>query len=187
MAEFKGGRGKKVSYETQMYRIPTPLKPTLERLGLQFRLLWDGLTDPRCEKLVSRVEAAILDPEQLETSNQENLISGITDKNNLISSLAKEIEALKEENSKLQWRLDDMAAKAGEWYEKAKMATEEIERIKSQQTRTTISPEAIALLQNAIAPKSKGGSYTANNASGMRQLVEQALALLVTDQAIPRV
>lgn len=38
--------------------------------------------------------------------------------------------------------------------------------------------EAITLLQNAITPKSKGGSYAANNATGIKRLVEQALALL---------
>jgi hypothetical protein len=38
--------------------------------------------------------------------------------------------------------------------------------------------EALALLQNAITPKSKGGSYAANNATGIKRLVEQALALL---------
>jgi hypothetical protein len=40
--------------------------------------------------------------------------------------------------------------------------------------------EAIALLQSAITPKSKGGSYAANNATGIKRLVEQALALLVS-------
>ena len=38
--------------------------------------------------------------------------------------------------------------------------------------------QAIALLQSAITSKNKGGSYAANNATGMRRLVEQALALL---------
>jgi len=38
--------------------------------------------------------------------------------------------------------------------------------------------EAIALLQNAITSKSKGGSYAANNATGIKRLVEQAVALL---------
>ncbi len=38
--------------------------------------------------------------------------------------------------------------------------------------------EAIALLQNAITSKSKGGSYAANNATGIKRLVELALALL---------
>jgi hypothetical protein len=52
--------------------------------------------------------------------------------------------------------------------------TEE-EQIKASQAK------AFALLQNAITPKSKGGSYAANNATGIKRLVEQALALLAAE------
>ena len=48
----------------------------------------------------------------------------------------------------------------------------ELQQIKAE------GAKAIALLQNAITPKSKGGSYAANNATGIKRLVEQALALL---------
>jgi len=48
----------------------------------------------------------------------------------------------------------------------------DLSRLKAKQL------EALALLQNAITPKSKGGSYAANNATGIKRLVEQALALL---------
>ncbi len=48
----------------------------------------------------------------------------------------------------------------------------DLERLKASQA------QALALLQNAITPKSKGGSYAANNATGIKRLVEQALALL---------
>ena len=48
----------------------------------------------------------------------------------------------------------------------------ELQQIKASQA------QALALLQNAITPKSKGGSYAANNATGIKRLVEQALALL---------
>ena len=48
----------------------------------------------------------------------------------------------------------------------------ELEQIKANQAK------ALALLQNAITPKSKGGSYAANNATGIKKLVEQAGALL---------
>ena len=41
--------------------------------------------------------------------------------------------------------------------------------------------KALALLQKAITPKSKGGSYAANNATGIKRLVEQALALLAAE------
>lgn len=81
MAHFKGGRGKKVGYETQMYRIPSPMRPIVEKAGLQFRLLWDGLTDPTGEKLISRIERAIADPEQLGENYNLNQISG----NHLVS------------------------------------------------------------------------------------------------------
>ncbi len=48
----------------------------------------------------------------------------------------------------------------------------DLERIKASQAK------ALALLQNAITPKSKGGSYAANNATGIKRLVDLALALL---------
>lgn len=38
--------------------------------------------------------------------------------------------------------------------------------------------KATVLLEKAITPKSKGGSYAANNATAMKKLVEQALVLL---------
>lgn len=48
----------------------------------------------------------------------------------------------------------------------------ELEQLRSNQA------QAITLLQNAITPRAKGGSYAANNATGIKRLVEQALALL---------
>ena len=50
----------------------------------------------------------------------------------------------------------------------------DLSRLKAKQL------EALTLLQSAITPKSKGGSYAANNATGIKRLVEQALALLVS-------
>ncbi len=48
----------------------------------------------------------------------------------------------------------------------------ELEQIKAE------GAKAIALLQNAITPRAKGGNYAANNATGIKRLVEQAVALL---------
>ena len=42
------------------------------------------------------------------------------------------------------------------------------ERFKANQAKE------IALLQNAITPRAKGGSYAANNATGLKKLVEEA-------------
>lgn len=82
MADFKGGRGKKTGYQTEMYRIPSPVRPVIEKLGMQFRLLWDGVSDPKGEKLISRIEIAIPDCEQplidkLISSKEEVSISDI--------------------------------------------------------------------------------------------------------------
>ncbi len=41
----------------------------------------------------------------------------------------------------------------------------------------------MTLLQSAITPKTKGGSYAANNATGLKKLVEQALSLLEGKQS----
>ena len=41
MTDFiKGGRGKKVPYETVHYRIPKPLKPTIQKLSNIYRNLF---------------------------------------------------------------------------------------------------------------------------------------------------
>lgn len=194
MADFKGGRGKKAGYETQMYRIPVPLKPTVERLGLQFRLLWDGLIDPRGEKLISRIEAVIPDPEQLD-DDQKNLISGISSLDlpdikfkELEDKLALADTAISELRSQLEeQKRTEQALRRGQKHleQELEEANQEIERLQLQHTesqnRPALDPEAIALLQDAITPKSKGGSYAANNATGLKKLVEQALALLTHD------
>jgi hypothetical protein len=67
---------------------------------------------------------------------------------------------------------DNVAEGDGKTVELTQDKEAEEEQMKANQTK------AIALLQNAITPKSKGGSYAANNATGIKRLVEQALALL---------
>lgn len=60
MADFKGGRGKRAPYETVMYRIPAPIKPTVEMFGHAYRVLVDGVVDPNGEDLIKRVKDAIV-------------------------------------------------------------------------------------------------------------------------------
>ena len=48
----------------------------------------------------------------------------------------------------------------------------ELEQLRSNQA------QALALLQNAITPRQRGGSYAANNATGIKRLVDQAIVLL---------
>lgn len=54
----------------------------------------------------------------------------------------------------------------------------QVEHFKSQPIATQ---EIIKLLDLAIAPKSKGGNYSANNATGLKSAVEQALKQLKGD------
>lgn len=59
-----------------------------------------------------------------------------------------------------------------------KAAQAELEELRSRSESQKADPKAIKLLKNAITPKSKGGSYVVNNATGLRKLVEAALRLL---------
>lgn len=168
MADFRGGRGKKVTYETQMYRIPSPLRPTVERLGTQFRMLWDGLVDPKGEKLISRIEAAIPDPEQLGKLDEIDQISS-KERQPILDIKNKEVE---EENAKLRSQLDDMAARANEWHDRAKAAEAKLEQLHSQPVvPMVVNPEAITLLLDAIKLKANAGG-------AIKRKIEQALALL---------
>lgn len=63
----------------------------------------------------------------------------------------------------------------------------QMEHLKNQPTVATesvASQEIIKMLEQAITPKSKGGNYSANNATGLRLAVEQALKQLTAAMAI---
>jgi hypothetical protein len=101
----KGGRGKAALYKTEMYRIPTALKPTIMTLGTQFKRLYGGLVDPTGEKLISRIEAAIPDLDQIGANGSKNMISsneaeGIADIK--YQELEAELVALEQEKQQLQ-------------------------------------------------------------------------------------
>lgn len=135
--EFIGGRGKKVGYETQMYRIPTPLKPTVEKLGLQFRLLWDGLTDPKGEKLISRIELAIPDKEQLAASNGANQISGkgeavVFDIKNELAELRSRLADTEADRDQYQTSAEQWAAVAEHNLELLDSAKGELAEVRKQ-------------------------------------------------------
>lgn len=57
-----GGRGKSAPYSTVHYRIPSPIKPTVERLANAYRALLTGERNwTECERLLKRVNAAVGD------------------------------------------------------------------------------------------------------------------------------
>lgn len=55
----KGGRGKKVPYETIHYRIPQPIKPTVEIIAERYRELVTGESSIEAEELLGRVQDSI--------------------------------------------------------------------------------------------------------------------------------
>lgn len=186
MADFKGGRGKKAGYETQMYRIPTPLRPVVEAMGLQFRLLWDGISDPKGEKLISRIQAAIPDPEQIGGGNGQNLMSDNEDCQKQISSLRAQVKSLgadadryhselskaKDDIDFLRIELVDKERKADKWYDKFVETEAELERLRTQsQSKPAVKPEAIALLQEAL-------KLPANTGGKIKEKIKSALALI---------
>ena len=60
MTEYsKGGRGKKAPYQTSHYRIPQPIKPTVEILAEQYRELVAAESTVEAEEMLERVQAAI--------------------------------------------------------------------------------------------------------------------------------
>lgn len=83
---------------------------------------------------------------------------------------------LKQERSRLATLQEDL--KEAEKLAEARL--QEIERLRTQlQPPPAVDPNLIALLQDAITPKKKGGSYDARNATGLRRLVEQVLGVLL--------
>ncbi len=82
----KGGRGKVAPYSTTHYRIPEPLKPTVERLTSVYRILV-GSEDPEvCERLISSVDSAISNLGEKEQNN-ENLEAELIAAKNEIRAL----------------------------------------------------------------------------------------------------
>jgi hypothetical protein len=55
----KGGRGKKAPYKTGHYRIPQPIKPTVELLADQYRELVSMGQDTEAQEMLERVQEVV--------------------------------------------------------------------------------------------------------------------------------
>lgn len=139
---FKGGRGKRAPYQTEMRRIPSPLRRIVDRLSDEYKSLVHEYYDPMDEELLVRVSC---------------VISG-----------------LDKENAQLRSQLNDMTAKAGDLYEKASSAENELNQLYSQPPLPASgSAEAISILKEGMRLK-------ANSGGAIKRKIEQALALLNT-------
>ena len=55
----RGGHGKKAPYETEMYRIPTPIKETVQQLSTAYKRLCNLETTISPSHLIKQVQTAI--------------------------------------------------------------------------------------------------------------------------------
>ena len=106
MEYLKGGRGKKAPYDTEMYRIPSAIKETVQQLGLAWKKAYvsDLIIPP--SHLLTSVQSAIAKAayHQNDLEAPKNLISTIEDKctNDADSDAVERLEAVRELLSK--WR-----------------------------------------------------------------------------------
>ncbi len=83
----KGGRGRNAPYTTTHYRIPTPIKETVEQLAAIYRIHAGREDENECKALIIRVQNAI--------ANVENPPRKVAELENSLQRADKEIEALK--------------------------------------------------------------------------------------------
>lgn len=134
------------------------------------------------ERVTSPEQTVELEAIKAEAEQLRSHLASLQRENAQLRSQLAESEKLAND---LKWEAEDAIQKAGQWYERAKEVEESLYQLNQniEQTRSqpVVDPQAIALLQNAITSKSKGGSYAANNATGLKRLIEQVLGLLATD------
>jgi hypothetical protein len=68
----KGGRGKKAPYKTGHYRIPQPIKPTVEMLADQYRELVVNDSESEASAMLERVNEAIVGSQKTENKPGTN-------------------------------------------------------------------------------------------------------------------
>lgn len=94
----KGGRGKIAPYSTTHYRIPEPLKATVERLTSAYRILVGSENLEACKKFVDCVDNAITNLGE----SQQNIKQLEAE----LVAARKEIETLKIKNIEVTKKLE---------------------------------------------------------------------------------
>ncbi len=131
---------------------------------------WDDSEDEEEEELEETEDLEQVIHEQADKLQELIVDNRMLEREKL--ALQTERDQLVKENNRLQATNGDLSLEVANCKEQL------VKVPPTPPPRTIVHPEAIALLQSAITPKGKGGSYVANNATGLKKLVEQALALL---------
>lgn len=91
----KGGRGKLAPYKTIHYRIPEPIKSTVERLAAAYRTLAGTRSWDECSKLLGKVESVICNDDNDEKRQ-------LTAYDEIVENLQNELAISKEKIEQLE-------------------------------------------------------------------------------------
>lgn len=167
--------GAQARYKGKVRQNFTILPETLEWLKKA------GNASERIDLLVAAAKTGMVDSNNTHDKNNEQ--KAVSDSvYNQIEALKAEIEQLRAHLTGLQEQLESCQAERSTLSNSAEQWQQVAERNQELlASRPVAPPEAIALLRNAVTSKKDGGSYAANNATGLKKLVEQALMVLERD------
>lgn len=134
------------------------------------------------EQKISELEVS-LEEIQLELSKTRLQLKEATESNEQCVLLEKENKHLQQQVSDLRDYAQKVSCQLPALEDEVELLRSEIEHLKNQPIATggsVSNQEVINLLKQAIIPKSKGGEYLANNAKGLKTVVEQALKKLTS-------
>lgn len=185
MTDFiKGGRGKRAPYETVMYRIPVPIKAVVEKIGFAYRLLADGIVDPKGEQLIKRVENAIAATGYQPESNNEDFDPDIDDPSEptdseVIKTQVKMIERLTTEVKVLERELAEAQERRSQEELELNQLRSQLEKIKASEKDAldqlcdchSDAFKAADILKSALKLKSNAGG-------AIKQEIKKALLLI---------
>lgn len=155
---FKGGRGKKAPYATEMRRIPSPIKELVERLSSEYKSLVQEYYYPEDERLLQRVSEILAG----------NFLDQIQELTAVRDELHSKNSKLEEENARLRSLMAELSITIKELIKKA-----ETERQSTSQPGSSMitDPKAIMLLREAL-------KLRANAGGAIKRKIEHALARL---------
>ncbi len=161
-------------YATKQMRVPEKLEPQIHKLIDRFRS-WIANS---CPGGIGASEVPQLLDESSDnfTKVVDKLKSELEEQSKVVDKLKVERDCLDQEVNQLHSTSGELHLRIAELEEQLKS----IDKLKDEMKieALVVDPEALILLKEAVTPKSKGGSYAANNATGLKKLVEQALVLL---------
>ena len=149
--KLKGGRGHVAPYQTKMERVPVPMQPQVKVLVESYR-------------------------EFISVGGDPNLPPDFLSATPAIDQLQQQLAEIKKQRDELDFELNELHGQNGNLNLKVETLKQAL--VENEGKSGQALDRAITLLQEAITSKAFGGVYAPNNATGVRKLVEKALAIL---------